>query len=217
MPYHIYNGDKVVEEIINGAHIIISKYGNEELTKDMNDYKDKVIQCMHKQSRNIEIRGVLKQRINTFGGDQLECPDIRRWWSEMEIMGIAQSIPEIEQFLKEIYGNQYPAYKNKMDNYKKILNDIKYRMDIIVNNKYTVTNPEQAKFIHETERLIGKICLINDEAKKVHVILDMFTSMGDMTIPSTTLQVARSKFRKVEYEQQDRRDTNREYIEGGGT
>ena len=214
MPYHIYNGEKVVEEIINGAHIIISKYGNEELTKDINDYKDKIIQRMHKEARNIEIRGVLKQRINTYGADQLECPDIRRWWSEMEIIGIAQSIPEIEEYIKEIYGKEYTNYKNKMETYKKIINDIKFRQDIIINNKYTVTNPEQKNFIDETNKLIAKISLTNTEVKRLHVLLDMFTSMGDMTIPSTTLQVARTKFRKIEYEQNDRRDMNREYMQG---
>ena len=217
MAYHIYNGENVTNNIIFELSIIKGQYHNKELDEQLDKAKDNIIQNIHRQARNIEIRGALKQRINTFRAGQLECPDIRRWWYELEWINIARSLPEVENFIKEIYGNNYQQLKAKITTYTSIMNDIKYRQDIIINNKYTVTNPEQAKFIHETEQKIAKIPLINEEIKRIGLILDNFTSMGDMTVPSTTLQVARTQFRKIEYEQQDRRDTNREYMnmEGG--
>lgn len=210
MTFHIYNGDKVVTKII----WTLSEVKDGRKTPDQ--ARDEIIECMNEQARNIEIRGVLKQRINTFRADELECPDIRRWWSQMEYLSIARSLPAIEEFLKEVYGKNYPAYVNKMTTYKALLNDIKYRMDIEINGKYTVTNPDHRKFINETNLKISRLGLINQEAKRTGMFLDTFTSMGDMTVPSTTLQQARAKFRKVEYEQTDKREIQRaEFIQGG--
>jgi hypothetical protein len=214
--YHIYNGDRVTDKIIWELNIIKSKYRDPELQKAIDQAKDNIIQYIKEQSRNIEIRGTLKQRINTFRAGQLECPDIRRWWYEMEWISLARSDPSIEQFLKDIYKNQYPELISKIVTYKSLINDIKYRMDIIVNGKYSVTNPDHRKFIHETEQKIARVPLINEEVKKIGLLFDTFTSMGDMTVPSTTLQQARTQFRKIEYEQTDRRETAREYMIGGG-
>jgi hypothetical protein len=215
MTYHIYNGDKVVNQVLYGLNVIKSKYHNEELSKDIDVFKDELIAYMNEQSRNIEIRGTLKQRINTFRAGQLECPDIRRWWYEIEWITLARSEPSVEQFLKDIYGSGYPSLVNKITTYKSLINDIKYRMDIIVNGKYTVTNPDHRKFIHETEQKIARVPIVNEDIKKIGLLLDTFTSMGDMTVPSTTLQQARTQFRKIEYEQTDRRETAREYMIGG--
>jgi hypothetical protein len=216
MTYHIYNGERIVDKIYYEFNIIKGKHHNKELDEQIDNAIKNIINTMNEEAKRIEIRGVLKQRINTFRADQLECMDIRRYWSEIEYINIARSIPTIEEFLKEIYKENYTTLVNKLITYKSIMNDIKYRMDLIINNKYTITNPEQAKFIHETEQKISKIQLINEEVKRIGLLLDMFTSMGDMTVPSTTLQQARAKFRKIEYEQQDRRETNREFIMGGG-
>lgn len=212
MTYHIYNGDKVVSQIVYGLNLIKSKHHNPELNKDIDEFKDKLIAYMNEQSGNIEIRGTLKQRINTFRAGQLECPDIRRWWYEIEWITLAKSLPAVEEFLKDIYGTNYKALDNKITTYKSLINDIKYRMDIIVNGKYSITNPDHRKFIHETEQKISRAPLMNEEIKKIGLLLDTFTSMGDMTVPSTTLQQARTQFRKIEYEQTDRRETAREWI-----
>lgn len=215
MTFHIWNGDNVVNNIIFELNVVKGIYHDKELDERLDKAKDNIIQNINIQARNIEIRGVLKQRINTFRADELECPDIRRWWSQMEYLSIARSLPAIEEFLKEIYGKNYQAYVNKMMTYKSLLNDIKYRMDIEINGKYSVTNPDHRKFIHETELKISRLGLINQEAKRTGMFLDTFTSMGDMTVPSTTLQQARAKFRKVEYEQTDKREMQRAEFIGG--
>jgi hypothetical protein len=214
MTFHIYNGDKVVQKIIWSHQKLKEKYRSEELNTDLDTLRDELIDYMNEQSKNIEIRGTLKQRINTFRAGQLECPDIRRWWYEIEWISLARTEPSVEKFLKEIYGTNYTAFTNKFQTYKSLINDIKYRMDLIVNNKYSVTSPEQKQFIHETEQKIARIPLVNEEIKRIGLLLDTFTSMGDMTVPSTTLQQARTQFRKIEYEQTDRRETAREFMGG---
>ena len=214
MTFHIYNGDKIITQLIWKLTKLKEKYRSEELNTDLETLKDEIIEYMNEQSHNIEIRGTLKQRINTFRAGQLECPDIRRWWYETEWISLARTEPSVEKYLKEIYGNNYQAFTNKYNTYKSLINDIKYRMDLIINNKYSVTNPEQKQFIKETEQKIARIPLVNEEIKRIGLLLDTFTSMGDMTVPSTTLQTARTQFRKIEYEQTDRRETAREFMGG---
>lgn len=214
MTRHIYNADNVIQKLIWSQQKLKEKYRSEELNKDLDNLKDEIIECINEQSHNIEIRGTLKQRINTYRAGQLECPDIRRWWFECEWISLARTEPSIEQYLKEIYGTNYNTFTNKYLTYKTLINDIKYRMDLIINGKYSVTNDEQRKFIHETEQKIARIPLVNEEIKRIGLLLDTFTSMGDMTVPSTTLQQARTQFRKIEYEQTDKRETAREFMGG---
>ena len=212
MTFHIYNGDKVIETLINQVHIIKSKYRDEGLNKDMDNLKDIVIQCMNDQAHNIEMRGAIKQRINTFRAHELENPDIRRRWSKMEYINIARSIPAITEFLKERYKKSYPQLIEKLQTYNSAINDLKYRTDIIIKNHYSPTRPEEKRFIDETTKKNAQIPLINDEIEEIGILLDMFTSMGDNTVPSTTLQNARTEYRKIEYENTDRKEMQKEFM-----
>lgn len=207
-----------IKDLVERSHNnIIKAWNNPILTQDIQESTDKIIETLNQETTYIFYEGVNRQRfLNLLAGD-LAITDQRRDWFLYRAIITIMSTTEMEEHLKKIYGNNYPALRSRINQIGTILEELKYHYDMMENNPRTT---DKYKYHDKAvQKALTQLPLINRDLNQLLYIIATKTNLGQITVSQNTISKISQEYKKIEIPEERRtrpEPTDRPYQEGGG-
>ena len=182
-----------------------------------------VIQEIDENVKFVVLDAVTKQRFMYFLGGSSVQVDVRESWFIYHAIMSVFSMAEIQELLKERYGDNYYTLRTKLFSYGAKIEKINNVLNMV--DDITTEEKRETFLKSETNKRINKLMeempLINTDLYHVLLTILVYTNLGKNTIPSTAFQIFERKDKKVQYSQDGRESRDRTFVNredmGGGS
>lgn len=193
-----YELENIKNKISNNIDNIILDLPLETRDKIM-QLKEQIIQDIQEQQQIIILPQLIAQQFLFHFGGFLYTPDERKQYYLFMAIKSIYKLPEIQQKLKNEYGDRYEYKMAKFNEYFKIVTQIKNYKDIIEQDEKIRTNINHP-IIKETNRLCKQIPLIFNTPFEILWKIIENTNIGMRSVPNDVQRIYQMAYKKIRYD-----------------
>lgn len=173
--------------------------------------ENNVIQEINDNIKFIVLDAVTKQRfMYLLAGATVQVDERESWFLYHAIMSVF-SMPEIEELLKERYGDNYYTLRKKLFSFGAKIEKINIFLNHM-DEKTLKDNDVKSESFKRLMKLLEELPLIHYDLYHILITILIYTNLGKNAIPSTAFQIFERKDKKVQYSQDGRDRGDRTFV-----